>query len=538
MTVTRDSEIAWRAGRLKYKLHTDQRIVYDKFVAWRQDLVERRKANQKLPGKYPRVFVVDCSRRYGKDWYGLTIMLELALRKKNATLTYATAFQKDIGDIVNSPDLLKKLIEDAPLDCKPIYRDSYRGQAQGLYFPNGSVIKLVGIDLNPDALRGRGSDGICISEAAFCSDLDKTVETVLLPQFMGREDAFLIMNSTPPEAGGHPWDSEFVPDANDRGAYIMRTIWDAPQYTEAEKFEHLKLDFDAVERICHERFYTPAQRLEWLKQGCPLDDAGDQYLVAPRQRREYLCVRVREATTVVVPEFDRRRHVKEFTIPEYAHAYTIIDPGVKDLCAINFCVWDFEHARLLIVDEWTKRNANTNEIVDVLRTKELQLWNSASRELCYWNGKGLSPNPIMRVSDVDSRMITDMQQLHGLSVVPARKDDAEAALHALRNAFQSNRILVHPRCVNTIEHLEGAVWNKSRSDYIRSERLGHADHVDSLKYAWRHVNKSENPFPPHSFKVLREAPNLGSVVHKPDNLKTDFRLRNALNSIFAPRRRR
>lgn len=534
MSVTADTTLLWRAGKLKYKLHSDQRVVYDHFNSWRANLVSQRRSETKLKGKYPRVYVVDCSRRWGKDYFGLDIMIEVALRKKNATLTYATAYQKDIGDIINSPDLFKKLTEDAPADCKPVYRDSYRGQAQGLYFPNGSVIKLVGIDLNPDALRGRGSDGICISEAAFCSDLDKTVETVLLPQFMGRDDAFLIMNSTPPEAGGHPWDAEFVPDAAERNAYHIRTIWDAPQYAEAEKFEFLKLDYDEVQRISAERNYTPEQRMEWLRQGCPLDNIGDEYLVAPRQRRELLCIRVREATSVVVPEFDRRKHVKEFEMPDYGHAYVSIDPGVKDLCAVNFCVWDFANYRLLIVDEWTKRNANTNEIVSVLQQKEVELWS----QLQFWNGKGLSANPYMRVSDVDTRMITDMQQLHGINVIPARKDDAEAALHALRNAFQQGRIVVHPRCVNTIEHLEGAVWNKGRTDYQRSERLGHADHLDSLKYVWRHVNKSQNPFPPHAFHVLRQASENARVVHKPENLKTDFRLRNALNSIFAGRRKR
>ena len=444
-----DRALLWRAGRLRYLLHSDQKLVYDKFVAWRQGVMDRRVAKLPLSGKYPRVFIVDCSRRWGKDWFGLTLMIEQALRKKGATLTYATAHQKDIGDIINSPDLFKKIMDDCPRELQGVYKNSYGGQAQGLYFPNGSIIKLVGIDLNPDGLRGRGSDGMCVSEAGFCSDLDKTVESILLPQFLGRDHATLIMNSTPPESGAHAWDTEFVPDAIDRGAYVMRTIWDAPQYSDEEKREHLKIGPDGT--------------------------------IPERQRREFLCERIRESTRVVIPEFNQGLHVREFEVPEYAHAYVAIDPAVKDLCAINFAVWDFENHRLLIQDEWTKRNANTNEVADVIKTKERLHWDN----LLYWNGKDLSTNPWLRVSDVDQRLITDLTQLHGIKCAPASKDDEEAARHALRNAFQMGRILIHPRCKATIEHLEGAIWNKARTSYERSDRLGHADHVDALKYLWR-----------------------------------------------------
>lgn len=482
-----------------------------------------------LAGKYPRVFVVDCSRRYGKDWFGLTLACEVAIRKPGSTITYATALQKDIGDIVNNPELLKKLTASAPQECKPIYRDSYRGQAQGLYFPNSSVVKLVGIDLNPDGLRGRPSDAIIVSEAAFTSDLDKTVETVLLPQFIGREDAFLLMNSTPPESGAHPWDVEFVPDAIERGAYALRTLWDAPQYSESQKFEYLKLDPREVQKICLERGYTDEQRLAWLRDGA--DD-----LVPKRQQREYLCKRIREATRVVIPEFVKRTHVVEFDVPEYAHAYVSIDPAVKDLCAINFGVWDFINHRLLICDEFTRRNANTNELVDVIKLKELQLWNKAGQPLRYWDGDKLRTNPFQRVSDVDMRLIQDMHQLHGMKVTAASKDDAEAALHALRNAFHQRQILIHPRCVETIAHLEGAIWNKGRTSYERTDRLGHCDHVDALKYMWRHLSKSINPYPPASWRQysrsLQVSGNLDNLHVDPEKLRTHRNTKAVFSKIM------
>jgi hypothetical protein len=521
-----DSALLIRAGRLKFLLHADQQLVHDKFVAWRKNLVAKRRNDEKLGGKYPRIFVVDCSRRYGKDWLGLSIMCAVALQKKNAELIYGAAHRREIEAIINSAALLKKLTSEFPLDCKPVYKTGYKGQPEGLYFPNGSVVRLVGIDLNPDGLRGTGADGICISEAAFCGDLDRTVETVLLPQFMGREDAFLIMNSTPPEAGGHPWDVEFVPDAKDRDAYVLRTIWDAPQYPDQEKFEFLGIDGDEVNRICAERQFTPQQRKSWLDAGCPISD--DTFLVKPRQQREYLCIRTREETTVVIPEFSEKKHVKEFEIPPYTHGYTVIDPGVKDLCAINLIAWDFVNARMLVFDEYTKRNANTLEIVEAIRTQEHAHW---SKHEGYWHESGLKPNPYMRFSDVDLRMVTDMQQLHGLSVALVQKDDAEAALHALRDAFQNNKIWIHPRCKNTIEHLAGAVWNKARSSYQRSERLGHADHVDVLKYALRSIARSKNPIPPPGWLAVRSQ-GRGKMIYKDFHLRQPNSIREKLGQLF------
>ncbi len=499
--VTADTALMWSRGKLRYKLHSDQRMVYDKFVAWREKCIAARAAGKELPGEFSRIWITDCARRYGKDWFGLTIMVEQAIRQPGANLLYATALQKDIGDVVLP--LFNEMTKDCPYHLQGVYKESFRGQAQGIYFPNGSAIKLVGIDLHPDRLRGRGSDSMCVSEAAFCSDLDKTVESVLMPQFLGRPHAVMIMNSTPPEVGAHPWDEIFVPDAKDRGAYVMRTIWDAPQYPDAEKREMLKMREDGT--------------------------------IPDRQRREYLCERIRENTKVVIPEFDKKVHVRDFEIPEYAHAYTVIDPAVQDLCAINFCVWDFVNNRLLIVDEFTKRNANTNELVDVIREKELKLWNQSEKPLRFWSGKEMKTNPFSRVSDVDLRMIQDMCTIHGMKVVPSAKDDKDAAVHALRNAFQQDRIWIHPRCENTIEHCLAATWNKSRSSYNRSDRHGHFDHVDALVYIWRHVSKSLNPYPPTSFVTLMKTQNRDNLQYNPEKLKTGNSLVAKLNRVFSTR---
>lgn len=490
-----DAEILWRTGNLRYKLHSDQRMVYDKYRAWQKYTTEVRERGEELPGKFSRVWITNCSRRWGKDYLGLLIALEDGLRRPNAAITYATAFLKDLGEILIP--LSKQILSDCPAHLKPQYKDAFRGLAQGLYMVNGSVIRFVGIEKSVDSLRGRWADSIFISEGAYVDSLDTTVNDVLMPQLLGRPWSTIMMNSTPPKSANE-WITDFVPDAEERGAYAKRTLFDCPIYTDAEKAEFIKT-------------------------------AGG--IDSERAQREYMCQMVRTETLVVVPEFKKDLHVREFEPPAYGLTFTVIDPAVSDLAAINFGVWDFINNRLLIQDEFAQRNANTSKIVDVIRQKELELWGSATAPVRYWNGKTLIQAPFMRYSDTDHRLIIDLNQLHGVKCAPVKKDDAEAALHALRNAFHQNQIWIHPRCEQTIAQIEGGVWNKSRNSYQRTDKLGHLDNLDCLKYMWRHVPRSQNPFPPGGW-VAKQTQNSDMIHVLPSHMSHQNSIVEKLNKLF------
>lgn len=491
---TEEKAALWKAGRLRYLLFPNQREVYNAFTTWNNDTIAKRERGESIPGKFPRLYVFDCSRRFGKDFLSLLILMEKAIQKPNGVFMYAAALQKEIADIATT--LLPQITVDCPYHLRPVYRDSYRGHAQGIYFPNGSIIKLIGVDLNPAGLRGRHCDGTVLSETGFMADIAKTLEIVIEPQYLGRNHAFTLANSTPPEATAD-WDLEFCPDARDRGAYILRTIWQS-HYSDYEKREFLKIQPDGT--------------------------------ILDRQRREYLCERVREATKVVVPEFHVKQHVQDFVIPEFGHAYTLIDPAVKDLTAINYCVYDFARGVLLVVDEFTERNANTQTIADDIRHKEAEHYS----KLYYWSENQIRVNPFLRVADIDpggARLIGDLGSMHGIRVTPADKSGSEASLHSLRLAFQQNQILIHPRCKNTIEHLLGAIWNKTRSTYERTDRLGHCDHLDALKYGNRALQRSLNPYPPPTWAKLQRNP-LGEMHYTKDHLRTENSLTAKLNKLL------
>jgi hypothetical protein len=492
MVSAADAGILWRAGKLKYKLHPGQKQLHDIYRAWRTNALAARQKGEKLAGRYPRVFVADCSRRFGKDYWGVLSRIEDAIQKPDTTYTYATAFQKDITDIVIP--IFEKIIEDAPLSIKPVFRGSSQSNPAGYFFPNKSAIKLIGIERNPDGLRGRPSDGITISEAGFVDRLQYTVESVLMPMMQGQLHADLVMNSTPPQIPGHPYDDVFCPDAFDNGRYFMRTIEDNPRLTESER----------------EEFITAAGGRE-----------------SDTCRREYYCVRIRSTDRVVVPEFDEKVHVQELSVPEYAQAYTIVDPGVRDMCAVSLMYYDFQRCQVVLVNEWAKSGANTDEVVQAIKRLEAESFSN----LKFWDGSKFRDNPYQRYSDTEARLILDLNSTHGLKIGAVNKDGAEAALHAMRNAFQSGQLVVHPRCKRTIAHLRDAVWNKARTSYERSQIYGHFDLVDCTKYGWRMINKTHNPNPPRGI-TLNQAINSDNLWLRDHHKKTRNTVKDNMSAVL------
>ena len=475
-----DKALLWKTGRLRFKLHAGQRELHDHYRKWEKHTYDMRKREEKLPGKLPRVYVADCSRRFGKDFFGVLARIEDAIQRPGSVLTYGTAFQKDIVDIVIP--LFEQITGDCPSSMRPSFRGASQNRPAGFFFPNKSFIKLVGVDKDPDGLRGRFSDGITLSEAGFVDHLKDVIVDILMPQLQGRLHATIMLNSTPPKIPGHAYDDLFCPDAIERDAYFMRTIEDNPLLSDAEREEFIEAAGGRGAETCD---------------------------------REYFCKRIRSETRVVLPEFNPEIHVRASKEPEFALGFTVVDAGIKDMTAV-LCGWyDFERAKLVIRKDWAKAGANTDEVLAALRVTEAHAFGN----LKYWAGSEFKANPFMRYSDTDLRLITDLNQLHGLKIGTVEKSDAEAALQALRTGLRREKIEIHPECKVTISHATNAVWDKSRSSYERSELFGHFDAVDCLKYMNRMANRTTNPYPPKGI-TLQSVTTLDNIFHRPEDLKT------------------
>jgi len=119
----------WQLGNLSWKLHAAQRTLEETYHAVKGQL-----------------FVGNCSRQWGKSFWAVKIAVETAIKNPKAQIRYGAAFQSDLVDFIIPA--FEKIMDDAPKEVK--------GRKVGHYylFPNGSRIKLVGLDKNPNGLRG------------------------------------------------------------------------------------------------------------------------------------------------------------------------------------------------------------------------------------------------------------------------------------------------------------------------------------------------------------------------------------------------
>lgn len=453
---------AWEAGELRWLLDEHQKEVYDKIKAWEQNPPD----SEELNALYDSVFVLDIGRRWGKTWLCLLILLEWAWRRPNSILTYATAEKQQIRSIIIP--IFRKMIATCPRDLRPEYRGSSEGMEQGIYLKNGSIIKLVGVDKDPDRLRGQASDGGCFSEAGHMKDLEESVAGIFLPQFQRRPWARLLLESTAPTQPDHDFDRVFVPDAEKRDAYVFGTIDDNKALSDKEKQKAIR-------------------------------EAGG--MESPRCKREYYGIRVRDPERVLVPEFDMDRHVvPRLDVPPFAHCYVGVDPGTRDMLGIVWAYWDFARAKLVVQKSFAERNVTTTPIADLMKRTERGLWGGGADNdngaLTYWNGVRYMPNPYIRVSDTDLRLIGDLVMEHGIAIAPTPKDDAEAQLYALRNAFLADKIEIAADSGPLAIQLKRGMWNERRTEWERTDALGHLDCVAALIYLWRNVVRTLNPYPP------------------------------------------
>lgn len=481
----------WRRGDLTWKLDPHQLEVYEAFKAWD----EARYTDgyialcRALPGAMDSVWFEKIARRFGKTAMRILHRLMQALTWKGAVLTYGTAYQKDIGDII--VPLCNMLSEDAPDECRPRYKGSYGAYSSPvLHIPiTDSVIKLVGVDKNPDGLRGRFSDGITLSEARDIRNLEGIVRGILLPQFQRRPHANLVLETSAPRDLDHDLITTFEPDCRARGAYIERTIDDNHAISDAEKERYIR-------------------------------EAGGRG--HPECEREYYNVVTRDPERMIVPEFSRERHVRPMVRPAYADCYTVMDPGMSDRCAIIWAYWDWVAQVLVVERSWAQFNAGTDVVARVLRDTEVELWgtledgapaNDNGKLLAYDRDKHkLRANPYQRWTDVDLRLAHDLKNLHGIHVQvvdkPAKSADADVQM--MRLAFGSDQVVVLPDSGPLADELEAGKRKEGGSpgDWERSPVYGHFDCLAALKYLLRKVQRARNPFPPDG-ALLR-----GSSIHR------------------------
>lgn len=438
----------WRRGDLSYLLHATQ-----------QKMVAAMEASTS------RSFFVLCSRRLGKSYLMVVRAIEACLKTPNARVLYLAPFAKDANEI--AVDLAGKILEEAPKECRP----EYRGQTRELAFPNGSLIRIKGVNgEHAQFLRGGAADLVILDECGIMDDLQHVLSDVVLPMTM-TTGGKVILATTPSRSPAHEAFGIYERLAG-QNAVVKFTIADAPHVDDLTKAEYL---IAAGE--------SPDRALDILR--------GTKQPETTTAKREYFCEWVTDASSAVVPEFTKAKQaeiIKFVQRPAFFDAYVAMDPGFQDRTGILFGYWDFLSARLVIEDEALLHRANTQDIAQAITEKETALW-------------GADKTPYMRVSDVDLRLISDLWNMHKLQFSPTRKEDSLGAINVLRNMVQTAQIVINPKCVHLIRQLEHATWNRKATDFLRGGDVdGHFDLVAALKYMTRNINRTRNPYPNTYYK--------------------------------------
>lgn len=498
----------YEMGDLSWLLESHQLTDYSSFRRWNEErqTKEHLRWVKEIDALFDNLWLDECGRRYGKTVKWLVTDVEEAIRRAGARGIIATPMQKSIGGII--VPLTKLIFKNAPKRYFPEYHGTRGADHECLYIPaTDSVIKLVGLDVHPDATRGQWLDFAHITEAAFVKGLNSLVTEVIMPQFRYRPWAWLAMESSTAKAPDCDFNRIFREDAKLRGTYRMRTIRDNPTLTD-----------DEIE--------TEERR------------SGGKHSVAVR--RELYCEEIRDPDSMIVPEFSEDVHVVDpcaWPRPKYALAHVGIDPGTTDPLGLVFLYFDWLRQCIVVEGAWQKANASTGEVVSVMQDFERRLWGSTHRApgerrrelsladalnvtgdgkvfeigesgLSYWDNSewSLKPNPYSRISDIANRFVLDLNADYGTNVRKADKGpgSAEADTEHLRTLFGARPlkivVLRNGETEPLIEQLRSGMWNTDenghRTDWERSKTLGHCDCLAALKYAVRDVVWTRNPNKP------------------------------------------
>lgn len=419
----------WRQGNLLWKMHKGQ---------WRIEL-----AYLEAKGK---LFVADCSRQLGKTTWCVFKAVETALKKPGSRIRCATAFLTDLEQFIMPA--FEFVLSDAPKDIAPVYR----AQKTEYLFPNGSRIRLVGLDRKPNGLRGNRLDLVILDECGYISRLGYLYRSVLIPATTHVPDAKIIMASTQPETPDHDF-VQFCDKAEQEGGYVKLDVYENPLLDEPT--------IDVLAKECGGRGSTAF-------------------------KREYLCERIVEEGRAIIPEFNQVFHVKQSPrcpANKFWHRMESLDSGVRDMTACLFGYYDFARATLCIEGEFAivGHEVTTRRIAELVKLKETEL------------GYG---NVYMRICDNDNLiLVQDLGSEFQLHFAPTNKDELHAMVNKVRLWFGSNRIEISPACKKLIASLRAGIWDERRREFSRSEVHGHYDLIAALVYMVRNVPESENPVP-------------------------------------------
>ena len=427
----------WLMGDLTWMLHDAQLVIHGGI--------------ESLPPAVKEAVLL-CCRRFGKSYYGVVRGLMrgiMAWASGSAKLIRIVGPTIDQTQGIVDYNMAKITAELPALGLRGLVERVKSDKMYRIGGSTGSALFLGGFDSQEDSLRGGEAHEILIEETG-SSDPDQysyQMRSVLKPQLLKTRGRMIHLTTLPP-VPDHPFTNETIPAAKMDGAFYSFTIYEDP-------------------------LATPEIIAEAIK------DCGGVHTID--FKREYLNEETRDPRIVVCPDFDPKRHVKPHHPPHAGFGHVTTDMGgVRDLTVSLLHYYDFQRHKVVFYRErWHPRNTPTSVIVAAARALEAE-----------------TPDGIEIVSrpaDIPGQIQVDLQQ-QGYDTVSPLKEDWQANVNNLALGFTRDEIIVDPACKLLIQTLTSGLLNKQRTDFARSDTLGHCDAIDAAMYGIRAQDRA-NPFP-------------------------------------------
>lgn len=431
-------------------------------------------------------FVQRWGRQVGKSWANIAFALCEMQRRPGIIIRYAALTGKSCAAIVKPT--FEALAATMPEEMRPTLSE----QKGTITAPNGSVMVFAGTDAEQfDRLRGPKAHLIMLDESAFYAELER-VEAALTPQ-LNTTHGLVLYFSSPPESPAHPFAKR---DAAHQasGNWSKATIYDSPRYS-AE-------DIEGIER-------AEAERLGMTR---------EELLASTYWEREYRANIVTEETRAALPAWTDELGAAltgEWERPPYFDGYVGLDVGRwgdPHFAALGYHCPATNTFTVECELEMPSASTHIGAFIDEVKRLERDVWGvnrwegtlyGVTREdIAMWPPHlrtlydADSPRqPFFRVGDDDARLVIDVRVSHGYAVVPAQKHDKFKSVDDLNQRIRERRWRIHRRCVRTLEQYRSTLWNRSRSEWERTDR-DHGDAVDVSVYLQRAVRWHRDCRPP------------------------------------------
>lgn len=435
--------------------------------------------------------MVNTHRGLGKSFLGILLAIERALRYPNQQCRVGAPDRKQCGSYARP--ILRQILALCPPELQP------RKVDDTWFFHNPrwndpkalSELHLIGCKEDAESQRGPRSDYIFLDEVRNIENLDYVVVDIFGFHTVGRQNPLMVICSTPPDSGDHPFSAVYVPEAAQEKRYIEIPVT-------ANK-DWRSQDDRALAKLCRGK-----DTVAW--------------------KREALCQLESNPDRLICPEFmllEDKIVVESHQRPDFFYPFMYIDTGWVDFTALVWAYVDWKEQLLIVEKTILFRKKHTGYVAKTIRETEKELY-----------GDDGPYHPITRVGDLTPQQLDDLEIEYGITILPAKdRNDPDANIASLRTRIFEEKIrILRETNAGLISQLRNGVRNEKTGKIDRIPDKGHWDAGMALAYGVRETEYHTNPFP-------RAAMVYQNRFYGADYEKEPERLRITRNPIQITRRR-